>query len=580
MKYVFSYLKDYKKESVLAPLFKLLEALFDLFVPLVVARIIDYGIKERNQAYVFQQVGLLALLALLGITASVTAQWFAAKASVGLASQLRQAAFDKVEKFSFANLDQLPPSTLITRLTSDINQVQTGFNMALRLLLRSPFIVFGSMIAAFTVNVKAALIFAVVIPLLALVVFGIMLVSIPLYRKVQKRLDEITRLSNENLVGVRVIRAFRKERAAVAKFDEKVSAMTKLNEFVGRLSAAMNPVTYVMINIAAIVLIQVGAVQVNTGAMAQGQVVALYNYLAQMIVELIKLASLIITINRAWACGDRVGQVLATENDLTYPEAGPKVTNSQVDFKNVSFSYPAASAPAVSNLTFTIKPAATVGIIGGTGSGKSTLLNLLTRFYDCGEGEIKLGGVSIKELTQEELLDQYALVPQKAQLFAGSIRDNLLMGRLEASDEELWQALSLAQAKDVVLAKPGQLGFQLEQEGRNLSGGQKQRLTIARALVKQAPLLILDDSDSALDLATGARLRQALASLKDVTKILVSQRASSIMQADQILVLDDGKLVASGKHEELLANCQVYQEIYYSQFPKEKEAKEDKEGNR
>ncbi|MDD6420553.1 MAG: ABC transporter ATP-binding protein [Lactobacillus delbrueckii] len=580
MKYVFSYLKDYKKESILAPLFKLLEALFDLFVPLVVARIIDYGIKERNQAYVFQQVGLLALLALLGITASITAQWFAAKASVGLASQLRQAAFDKVEKFSFANLDQLPPSTLITRLTSDINQVQTGFNMALRLLLRSPFIVFGSMIAAFTVNVKAALIFAVAIPLLALVVFGIMLVSIPLYRKVQKRLDEITRLSNENLTGVRVIRAFRKERAAVAKFDEKVSAMTKLNEFVGRLSAAMNPVTYVMINIAAIVLIQVGAVQVNTGAMAQGQVVALYNYLAQMIVELIKLASLIITINRAWACGDRVGQVLATENDLTYPEAGPKVTNSQVDFKNVSFTYPAASAPAVSNLTFTIKPAATVGIIGGTGSGKSTLLKLLTRFYDCGEGEIKLGGVSLKDLTQEELLDQYALVPQKAQLFAGSIRDNLLMGRLEASDEDLWRALELAQAKDVVLAKPGQLDFQLEQEGRNLSGGQKQRLTIARALVKQAPLLILDDSDSALDLATGARLRQALASLKDVTKILVSQRASSIMQADQILVLDDGKLVASGKHEELLASCQVYQEIYYSQFPKEKEAKEDKEGSR
>lgn len=580
MKYVFIYLKDYKKESILAPLFKLLEALFDLFVPLVVARIIDYGIKERNQAYVFQQVGLLALLAILGITASITAQWFAAKASVGLASQLRQAAFDKVEKFSFANLDQLPPSTLITRLTSDINQVQTGFNMALRLLLRSPFIVFGSMIAAFTVNVKAALIFAVAIPLLALVVFGIMLVSIPLYRKVQKRLDEITRLSNENLTGVRVIRAFRKERPAVAKFDEKVSAMTKLNEFVGRLSAAMNPVTYVMINIAAIVLIQVGAIQVNTGAMAQGQVVALYNYLAQMIVELIKLASLIITINRAWACGDRVGQVLATENDLIYPEAGPKVTNSQVNFKNVSFTYPAASAPAVSNLTFTIKPATTVGIIGGTGSGKSTLLKLLTRFYDCGEGEIKLGGFSLKDLTQEQLLDQYALVPQKAQLFAGSIRDNLLMGRLEASDEDLWRALELAQAKDVVLAKPGQLDFQLEQEGRNLSGGQKQRLTIARALVKQAPLLILDDSDSALDLATGARLRQALASLKDVTKILVSQRASSIMQADQILVLDDGKLVASGKHEELLADCQVYREIYYSQLPKEKEAKEDKEGSR
>lgn len=580
MKYVFSYLKDYKKESILAPLFKLLEALFDLFVPLVVARIIDYGIKEGNRIYVYQQTSLLVILAILGISASITAQWFAAKASVGLASQLRQAAFDKVEKFSFANLDQLPPSTLITRLTSDINQVQTGFNMALRLLLRSPFIVFGSMIAAFTVNIKAALIFAVAIPLLALVVFGIMLVSIPLYRKLQKRLDEITRLSNENLAGVRVIRAFRKEKAAVAKFDEKVSAMTKLNEFVGRLSAAINPVTYVMINIAAIVLIQVGAVQVNSGAMAQGQVVALYNYLAQMIVELIKLASLIITINRAWACGDRVGQVLATENDLTYPEAGTKVTNSQVDFQNVSFTYPEAAAPAVAGLTFTIKPAATVGIIGGTGSGKSTLSKLLTRFYDCGEGEIKLGGVSIKELTQEQLLNQYALVPQKAQLFAGSIRDNLLMGRLDASDDDLWRALELAQAKEVVLGKPGQLDFQLEQEGRNLSGGQKQRLTIARALVKQAPLLILDDSDSALDLATGARLRQALASLKDVTKILVSQRASSIMQADQILVLDDGKLVASGKHEELLTNCQVYQEIYYSQFPKEKEAKEDKEESR
>lgn len=580
MKYVFSYLKDYIKESILAPLFKLLEALFDLFVPLVVARIIDYGIKEGNRIYVYQQTSLLVILAILGISASITAQWFAAKASVGLASQLRQAAFDKVEKFSFSNLDQLPPSTLITRLTSDINQVQTGFNMALRLLLRSPFIVFGSMIAAFTVNVKAALIFAVAIPLLALVVFGIMLVSIPLYRKLQKRLDEITRLSNENLAGVRVIRAFRKEKAAVAKFDEKVSAMTKLNEFVGRLSAAINPVTYVMINIAAIVLIQVGAVQVNSGAMAQGQVVALYNYLAQMIVELIKLASLIITINRAWACGDRVGQVLATENDLTYPEAGPKVTNSQVDFQNVSFTYPEAAAPAVAGLTFTIKPAATVGIIGGTGSGKSTLLKLLTRFYDCGEGEIELGGVSIKKLTQEQLLDQYALVPQKAQLFAGSIRDNLLMGRLDASDDDLWRALELAQAKEVVLGKPGQLDFQLEQEGRNLSGGQKQRLTIARALVKQAPLLILDDSDSALDLATGARLRQALASLKDVTKILVSQRASSIMHADQILVLDDGKLVASGKHEELLANCQVYQEIYYSQFPKEKEAKEDKEESR
>ncbi|WP_201336043.1 ABC transporter ATP-binding protein, partial [Lactobacillus nasalidis] len=503
------------------------------------------------------------------------AQWFAAKASVGVATQLRQATFDKVENFSFANLDQLPPSTLITRLTSDINQVQTGFNMALRLLLRSPFIVFGSMIAAFTVNVQAALIFVVAIPLLALVVFGIMLVSIPLYRRVQKRLDEITRLSNENLTGVRVIRAFRKEKAAVAKFDEKVVAMTKLNEFVGRLSAAMNPVTYVMINIAAVILIQVGALQVSQGSMAQGQVVALYNYLAQMIVELIKLASLIITINRAWACGDRVGQVLAVENELTYPESGPSVQDAGVEFKNVSFTYPHAAAPAVSQLTFKIDPGTTVGIIGGTGSGKSSLLKLITRFYDCDQGEIDLGGVPLKQLSKQDLLAQYALVPQKAQLFAGSIRENLLMGNSQASDEDLWQALELAQAKDVVMGKPGQLDFAVEQEGRNLSGGQKQRLTIARALAKKAPLLILDDSDSALDLATSARLRQALASLKDVTKILVSQRASSIMQADQILVLDDGNLVASGKHADLLESCRVYQEIYYSQFPEAaKEAKQ------
>lgn len=572
MKYVFKYLSDYRKESILAPLFKLLEALFDLFVPIVVARIIDQGIKPHNRPYIYGQVGLLFLLAFLGIAASITAQWFAAKASVGMATKLRQATFDKVESLSFDKIDQLSPSSLITRLTSDINQVQTGCNMALRLLLRSPFIVFGSMIAAFLINVKAALIFLVAVPLLALVVFGIMLISIPLYRKVQKSLDEITRLTSENLTGVRVIRAFRKEKSEVAKFDAKLTAMTTLNEFVGRLSVALNPITYVMINLAMIALIWFGGQEVNQGQMAQGQVVALYNYLAQMIVELIKLASLIITINRAWACGDRVGQVLATENDLTYPESGAKPQDKSIKVEDVSFTYPGAGGPSISQISFSVKSGETVGIIGGTGSGKTSLISLLTRFYDVTSGSLLLGGRKVQDYSKEDLLAQFALVPQKAQLFKGTIRDNLKYGNSQASDADLWEALKAAQAADFVSSKEGGLDFELEQEGRNLSGGQKQRLTIARALVKKAGILLLDDSDSALDLATSAKLRQNLAKLDPKpTTILVSQRASSVMQAEQILVLDDGKLAGRGTHAELLKNNPVYQEIYYSQFPKEKE---------
>lgn len=569
MKYLTKYLSDYKKESILAPIFKLLEALFDLFVPIVVANIIDYGIKNNDRSYIYGQVGLLIILAALGICASITAQWFSAKASVGFATKLRQATFEKVESLSFTKLDEISPSTLITRLTSDINQVQTGYNMALRLLLRSPFIVLGSMIMAFTINVKAALIFLVAIPVLSAVVFGIMLVSIPLFKKVQKSLDEVTRLTNENLTGVRVIRAFQKEKKEVAKFDDKVEAMTKLNEFVGRLSAALNPVTYTLINIATIVLIYVGGHQVNSGAMQQGQVVALYNYMAQMIVELIKLASLIITINRSLACGERVGQVLSVNNDLTYPnDQNEAVQNNSVEFNHVSFKYSDAGSESLTDIDFKAQPGTTIGIIGGTGSGKTTLINLISRFYDATKGNIKIGNVEISKLTHHNLLKQIAVVPQKAQLFAGTIRENLRLGNEDASDEEIWNAIKTAQAQEVVEGKEGKLDYEIEQEGRNLSGGQKQRLTIARALVKKAPILILDDSDSALDLATSARLRKSLASLNPKpTTFIVSQRASSIMQADQILVLDDGKIVGKGTHEDLLKENHIYQEIFYSQFP-------------
>lgn len=573
MKLLKTYLHGYEKESILAPLFKLLEAFFDLLVPLVIAQIIDVGLKERNLPKIWGQIGILLLLAILGLAAAISAQYFAAKASVGFATKLRQATFDHIQGLSYTALDNTSQSTLITRLTSDINRVQDGLNLALRLLLRSPFVVFGSMIMAFTINVKAALIFVVAIPVLSLVVFGIMLVSIPLFKKVQFKLDRITQATTENLTGVRVIRAFRKEQAEVADFDQKNQDLTNLNLFVGRLSAAMNPLTYALINIATIVLIYQGAIQVNLGSMQQGQVVALYNYMAQMIIELIKLASLIITINQAIACGQRVDKVLAIPAQAAVTDYGTatKLADSSVEFDQVSFTYDQAGAPSLSNVSLTAKPGQTIGIIGGTGSGKSTLINLIPRFYDASQGQVKVGGRPVQDYAPGALVKAIGVVPQKAQLFAGSIRDNLQLGRAKASDDELWEALSVAQAKDVVAAKPGQLDFKLEQGGRNLSGGQKQRLTIVRALVTHPQILLLDDSASALDFATDANLRQAIHNLSgNLTTFIVSQRAASIMQADQILVLSDGQVAGLGSHEQLLATCPVYQEIFYSQFPEKR----------
>lgn len=573
MKLLKTYLHGYEKESILAPLFKLLEAFFDLLVPLVIAQIIDVGLKNRNRSQIWGQIGILLVLAILGLAASISAQYFAAKASVGFATKLRQATFDHIQDLSYSSLDATSQSTLITRLTSDINRVQDGLNLALRLLLRSPFVVFGSMVMAFTINVKAALIFAVAIPVLSLVVFGIMLVSIPLFKKVQFKLDRITQATTENLTGVRVIRAFRKESDEVKDFDQKNQALTNLNLFVGRLSAAMSPLTYALINLATIVLIYQGALQVNFGTMQQGQVVALYNYMAQMIIELIKLASLIITINQAIACGQRVQRVLAIPSQAQTISYGQQteLADSSVEFDQVGFSYEHAGAPSLSGVSLTASPGQTIGIIGGTGSGKSTLINLIPRFYDASQGTVKVGGRSVKDYAPGVLVKAIGVVPQKAQLFAGSIRDNLQLGNPQATDDELWAALKTAQAKDVVEAKPGQLDFKIEQGGRNLSGGQKQRLTIARALVTHPQILLLDDSASALDFATDAHLRQAIHDLSgQLTTFIVSQRAASIMQADQILVLSDGQVAGLGSHEELLANCPVYQEIFYSQFPEKR----------
>lgn len=575
MKLLRTYLHGYEKESILAPLFKLLEAFFDLLVPIVIAQIIDVGLKHQDLPYVWRETGILFGLALLGLAASISAQYFAAKASVGFATKLRQATFDHIQSLSYTALDQTSQSTLITRLTSDVNRVQDGLNLALRLLLRSPFVVFGSMVMAFTINVRAALIFAVAIPILSLVVFGIMLASIPLFRKVQFRLDRITQATTENLTGVRVIRAFRKEADEVKDFDDKNAALTKLNLFVGRLSAAMNPLTYALINLATIVLIWQGAMQVNLGSLQQGQVVALYNYMAQMIIELIKLANLIITINQAIACGQRVKRVLAIPARQGLSKYGTlkKVPDSRVEFEQVGFTYAQAGAPSLINISFQAQPGQTIGVIGGTGSGKSTLVNLIPRFYDVSQGEVKIGGRNVKDYAAGVLTKAIGLVPQSAQLFAGSVRANLQLGDEQASDHDLWLALKTAQVADVIAAKPGQLDFKIEQGGRNLSGGQKQRLTIARALVAKPKILLLDDSASALDFATDARLRQAIHRLAgQMTTFIVSQRAASIMQADQILVLSDGQLVGVGTHQELMETCPVYQEIFYSQFPEKRKA--------
>ena len=585
------YLKNYKKESILAPFFKFLEVVFDLIVPIVIAQIIDVGIANHDNKYIVQRFFILILMAALGLASSITAQFFAAKASVGFATKLRQAVYDHVQHLSFTELDTLGTDTLITRLTDDINQIQNGLNMGLRLLLRSPFIVLGSMVMAFTIDFKCALVFAVAIPFLFLVVFVIMFLSIPLFKKVQGKLDTVTGLTRENLTGVRVIRAFCREKEAVAEFDTRNQELTKLNLFVGKLSALLNPVTYVLINIATVILIQKAGVEVNLGGMQQGQVVALYNYMAQMIVELIKLASLIITLNKSAACAGRVADILKVKSTMDYPAAttvscsdsaqktkdltaataDTSLSENAVVFDDVTFAYSKAGAPSLSHISFSVKKGQTVGIIGGTGSGKTTLVNLISRFYDASNGTVLLNGQNIENYTRSDLRSRIGVDPQKAALFKGSIRDNLKWGREDASDEDLWQALTTAQGKEVVEGKPGQLDFMLEQNGKNLSGGQKQRLTIARALVKKPEILILDDSASALDFATDAALRRSLNRLDwKVTTFLVSQRSSSIQQADLILVLDNGTLAGKGTHAELLRTCDTYREIYFSQFPEER----------
>ncbi len=576
MKRLLPYLKGYEKETVLAPLFKLLEALMELMVPLLVARIINEGISEKSMSQVALNFALMLLLAILGMSFSFTSQWFSAKASVGFATALRQALFDHIQSLTYKELDTVGTDTLITRMTSDVNQVQSGVNMGLRLLLRSPFIVFGAMIMAFTINVKCALIFLVAIPVLSIVVYGIMLISIPLFKKAQKNLDELLGISRENLTGVRVIRAFGKEEDSIKEFDQKNHQLTKSNEFVGRISALMNPMTYVIINIAAVLLIRQGALQVHLGNLLQGDVVALYNYISQITVELIKLATLIVTLNKSMACADRVANVFDIQTDMTYPKEASlhqdrKDSDTVLSFDHVSFTYPNSSESAIEDIDFQVKKGQTVGIIGGTGSGKSTLVNLIPRFYDVTQGSVKIYGKDVREYPEGALVQQIGLVPQKAVLFEGSIRENLLWGNENASDQELWKALKIAQAREIVEGKEDHLDSQVRQNGRNLSGGQRQRLTIARALVGNPQILIMDDSASALDFATDARLRKAISQMEgDITTFIVSQRTVSIMDADLILVLDNGQLVGKGNHEELMNSCPIYEEIYYSQFPEKR----------
>ena len=574
MKSLGIYLKPYIKESILAPIVKFLEVLFDLLVPVVVAQIIDVGVANNNHTYIVERFGVLLIMAAVGLTCSITAQFFAAKASVGFATRVRKAMFEHVQTLSFTEIDTLGADTLITRLTDDVNLVQNGLNIALRLMLRSPFIVIGAMVMAFTINVKCAIVFVVTIPILFVVILSIMLVSIPLFKKVQSRLDRVTRLTMENLTGVRVIRAFCREEQSVAEFEDSNRELTRLNEFVGRISVLMNPVTYVLINIGAVVLVYKAGVQVNLGNMQQGQVVALYNYMLQIIVELIKMASMIITLNKSMACADRIANVLNVKSSMEYPQnESKKVDNSDtaVKFKDVTFTYSGAGASSLSNISFKAKKGQTIGIIGGTGSGKSTLISLIPRFYDAVKGNVLIDGQNVKNYTHKELCEKIAVVQQKAVLFKGSIRENLKWGNELASDSEIYDAIETAQAKEVVEKKEGQLDFQLEQMGRNLSGGQKQRLTIARALVRKPEILILDDSSSALDFATDAKLRQAIHKLENkTTTFIVSQRIAGIRQADNILVLNNGELVGQGTHNELMGKCQVYREIYFSQFPEER----------
>ena len=578
MKRLMMYLKDYKKESILAPLFKLLEAFFELMVPLVMANIIDYGISNRNMGYIGKMGLLLLLLGVVGLASSITAQFFAAKAAVGFSTQLRQALFDHIEDLSFTDIDKAGTSTMITRMTSDVNQVQSGINMTLRLFLRSPIIVFGAMIMAFTIDVKCALIFVVAIPLLSIVVFGIILSTIPMYKKVQSRLDQVLGITRENLTGVRVIRAFHQEAKEEERFRENNEALSAMQIFVGKISACMNPVTYIIVNGAIIALIYTGAVQVNIGNLSQGEVVAIINYMNQILVELVKLANLIVTMTKALACAERVASVFDIGADAAYVGAqdqklADKVDKSApfLDFKHVSLTYQGAGAPTLQDMNFTVNRGDTVGIIGGTGSGKTSLVNLIPGFYPATEGEILLEGRDIKTMSDEELRGRIGVVPQKAVLFKGTIRSNLRWGKPDATEEEMWKALELAQASEVVEGKDGKLDATVAQNGKNFSGGQRQRLTIARALVREPEILILDDSASALDYATDAKLRAALRTLEDKpTTFIVSQRASTIRHADKIIVLDDGEIAGVGTHDELLKDCTVYQEIYYSQYPEQR----------
>ena len=578
MKRLMMYLKDYKKESILAPLFKLLEAFFELMVPLVMANIIDYGISNRNMGYIGKMGRLLLLLGVVGLASSITAQFFAAKAAVGVSTKLRQALFDHIEDLSFTDIDKAGTSTMITRMTSDVNQVQSGINMTLRLFLRSPIIVFGAMIMAFTIDVKCALIFVVAIPLLSIVVFGIILSTIPMYKKVQSRLDQVVGITRENLTGVRVIRAFHQEAKEEERFRENNEALSAMQIFVGKISACMNPVTYIIVNGAIIALIYTGAVQVNIGNLSQGEVVAIINYMNQILVELVKLANLIVTMTKALACADRVASVFEIGADAAYMGAqnqklADKVDKSApfLDFKHVSLTYQGAGAPTLQDMNFTVNRGDTVGIIGGTGSGKTSLVNLIPGFYPATEGEILLEGRDIKTMSDEELRGRIGVVPQKAVLFKGTIRSNLQWGKPDATEEEMWKALELAQASEVVEGKDGKLDATVAQNGKNFSGGQRQRLTIARALVREPEILILDDSASALDYATDAKLRAALRTLEDkTTTFIVSQRASTIRHADKIIVLDDGEIAGVGTHDELLKDCTVYQEIYYSQYPEQR----------
>ena len=573
MKQLLSYLKQYKKECILGPLFKLLEALFELLVPLVMTSIIDVGIRYGDREYILQRCGILVLLAVVGLVCSITAQYFAAKAATGFSARLRSALFSHVQSLSYSEIDTLGSATMITRMTSDVNQLQNGVNLALRLLLRSPFVVFGAMLMAFTIDVPGALVFAVAIPILLAVVFAIILVTIPMYQRVQSSLDGVTAATRENLNGVRVLRAFRKEPEEVEGFSRKNQFLNRLQLRVGRISNLLNPGTYVILNLAVVALLYTGAIRVNAGALTQGQLVALYNYMSQILVELIKFANLIITMTKAAACGNRIQDVFSVRPGQISGTCRPKgELRGQVEFRHAAITYQKAGAEALSDVSFLARPGQTVGIIGGTGSGKSTLVNLIPRFYDATRGQVLVDGGDVQDWDMEALRRRIAVVPQKAVLFRGTIRSNLLWGREDATQAELQAALSVAQAMEIVQGKEQGMDAVVEQGGRNLSGGQRQRLTIARALVRQPEILILDDSASALDYATDARLRAAIGALENPpTTFVVSQRAASIRTADWILVLDDGRVVGQGTHEALLRTCEVYQEIYYSQFQKEVE---------